>query len=58
MCVCHQVWATGFYEELDFMNEAANQERMKQALEVCVSGCVCVVVRVCVYVGSVMCAHV
>jgi len=28
-----QVWATGFYEELDFLNEAANQNRMRELLQ-------------------------
>jgi predicted unusual protein kinase regulating ubiquinone biosynthesis (AarF/ABC1/UbiB family) len=26
------VWATGFYQELDFLNEASNQSRMKEIL--------------------------
>jgi predicted unusual protein kinase regulating ubiquinone biosynthesis (AarF/ABC1/UbiB family) len=28
-----QVWATGFYEELDFLNEASNQIRMAELLK-------------------------
>lgn len=27
------MWAQGFYEELDFLNEGANQIRMKEALQ-------------------------
>ncbi|CAN0148454.1 unnamed protein product, partial [Ascophyllum nodosum] len=27
-----RVWATGFYQELDFLNEANNQKRMQKAL--------------------------
>jgi aarF domain-containing kinase len=32
-------WAIGFYTELDFLNEAANQQRLKDLMIAEVRGC-------------------